>query len=310
MLSTCLSVEFEFIIQQASVYSVTNQCFNCNGVPAQEDCDVLIQCGENESCFVRKSTQYNGKPLFESGCFSKPTCDTLSQISGLGKREAGLTNCFECCYTGNRTHPCNNKLCGTPPSRERKCFSCSDALHPDDCETIIPCSEDSICYAGSYRHPFSHEIRYNLGCQHKDTCRVFQSLAHGHVSSSSHGDSVETSHCNDCCDDDYCNIGLCGIPKRVKPIFTYKPNNSTLRPDLEGVILVCKTEPVSNATIHWEFKGLTGSSALSNGVKVSSAPNNVNLTIFPAHQGDMGEYICVATNSVGTSTTSAFLRPK
>lgn len=46
------------------------------------------------------------------------------------------------------------------------------------------------------------------------TCRVFQSLAHGHVSSSSHGDSVETSHCNDCCDDDYCNIGLCGIPKR------------------------------------------------------------------------------------------------
>uniref|UniRef100_K1R017 Immunoglobulin I-set domain-containing protein n=1 Tax=Magallana gigas TaxID=29159 RepID=K1R017_MAGGI len=145
---------------------------------------------QDKSCFVRKSTQYNGKPLFESGCFSKPTCDTLSQIAGLGKREAGLTNCFECCYTGNRTHPCNNKLCGTPRS---------------------------------YRHPFSHEIRYNLGCQHKD---------------------------------------------------------------------------------------LTGSSALSNGVKVSSAPNNVNLTIFPAHQGDMGEYICVATNSVGTSTTSAFLRPK
>lgn len=49
VLSTCLSVEFEFIIQQASVYSVTNQCFNCNGVPAQEDCDVLIQCGENEA---------------------------------------------------------------------------------------------------------------------------------------------------------------------------------------------------------------------------------------------------------------------
>lgn len=37
------------------------------------------------------------------------------------------------------------------------------------------------------------------------------------MSSSSHGDSVETSHCNDCCDDDYCNIGLCGIPKRGNP---------------------------------------------------------------------------------------------
>lgn len=47
--STSLSVEFEFMLQKASVYAVTNQCFNCNGVPAQEDCDVLIQCGENEA---------------------------------------------------------------------------------------------------------------------------------------------------------------------------------------------------------------------------------------------------------------------
>lgn len=29
----------------------------------------------------------------------------------------------------------------------------------------------------------------------------------------SYGDLVEISYCNDCCDDDYCNIGFCGIFK-------------------------------------------------------------------------------------------------
>lgn len=70
-------------------------------------------------------------------------------------------------------------------------------------------------------------IPYNYSHRSWQTCRVFQSLAHGHVSSSSHGDSVETSHCNDCCDDDYCNIGLCGIPKRGNP--TGGDNNVVLK---------------------------------------------------------------------------------
>nr|XP_022308784.1 hemicentin-1-like [Crassostrea virginica] len=295
----------------AVVYSSpTNQCFNCNGVPAQEDCDVITHCGDNESCYVRKSTQYNGQALFESGCFSSQSCQVLNTISGIGKREAGLTNCYECCKTGNNTYPCNSQLCGTPASRERKCFSCSDITKPENCETIVPCSEDSICYTGSYRHPFSHEIRYNMGCQHKDTCSVFQALGHSHVTSSTNGDYTQVSHCNDCCNDDYCNIRLCGIPKKVKPVFTYKPNNSTLNPGLEGVIMVCKVEPSSNATLHWEFHGASGGTGLPSHVQVVKAPNNVNLTIFPAYRADMGEYICVATNSVGTSKTSAFLRPK
>lgn len=42
------------------------------------------------------------------------SCQVLNTISGIGKREAGLTNCYECCKTGNNTYPCNSQLCGTP----------------------------------------------------------------------------------------------------------------------------------------------------------------------------------------------------
>ncbi|XP_048749835.2 uncharacterized protein LOC125661728 [Ostrea edulis] len=300
-----------FLLVTTVVLSSRDQCFNCNGVSDQKDCNVITSCGENEACYVRKFTQYNGKPLFESGCISKQNCQIIHQVSGLGrKRDDGITNCYECCTTGNGTYPCNDNLCGNPPATEKRCYSCSDTINPEDCENVVSCDQDSMCHTGTYIHPLSREIRYTLGCLGKTTCTALMNHWHSYQTSSQSSGHITLQHCNDCCNTDFCNIRLCGIPKRVKPVFIQKPDNSTLRPEFEGVILVCKTDPTSNATLHWEFKGLSGGTTISSQAREISVPNNVNLTIFPVHQSDMGEYICSATNSVGTSTTSAFLSPK
>ncbi|XP_062604258.1 uncharacterized protein LOC134266043 [Saccostrea cucullata] len=310
-----IATAFTLLLTSVAFVSSKQLCFSCNGVPDEADCSTITTCSDSEACFVRKYTQLNGKPMFESGCLSRSSCKIIHVVSGIGKkRETGVTNCYECCESGNVTYPCNDNLCGKPIATETRCYSCSDTAQPENCENIIACDVDSMCYTGTYRHPLSHEIRYNMGCQRKDTCSALMNLWHSYQTSShtsSHGtDTVTLNHCNDCCSGDFCNLGLCDIPKRVKPIFTSTPQNSTLRPEFEGVILVCRTQPSSNATMHWAFKGLSGGTTLSSQAHITTAPNNINVTIFPVHQSDLGEYICVATNSVGTSTTSAFLSSK
>ncbi|XP_034322084.2 mucin-2 [Magallana gigas] len=281
--------------------SVGPRCLGCTGVPLLTDCNNIIECGNGEACYTQKITTDAATIVYDAGCLSLQVCNVISTIgknTGLGKRD--VTNCYECCPETNHTlttPPCNAKLCGIHERSEPKCYMCDDVIQPENCRTTGYCDLDEQCFTEKLTNHATGEIRYKLGCQRKAVC----------ASLALYPTLPNSGSCNECCDENYCNIGLCKQSILGKPHFTSTPGNFTVDSQT-SVTLTCSVDPKSQATIKWSFESLLGPQlgVSPNGITLG---NQTSLTLT-ADVTSFGAYTCTATNTNGFVTAKGYISPK
>ncbi|XP_045173897.2 uncharacterized protein LOC123535345 isoform X3 [Mercenaria mercenaria] len=92
------------------------RCLSCELTTSPNICTNLVQCNENEICYVREVTVYGNK-RFRLGCMNKQHCSTRSSVTAnpitiVGKRFTSSTNssaltCSVCCENDH----CNALAC-------------------------------------------------------------------------------------------------------------------------------------------------------------------------------------------------------
>ncbi|XP_061194749.1 uncharacterized protein LOC133202901 [Saccostrea echinata] len=189
-------------------------CMRCTDAADITDCFTnLAVCGDNEECYLEKSTGEDLSIRYNSGCRSHAVCEIMRMMSGTTGRKR-LVNCAKCCTdVPDDNGPCNAKLCDlTPPQLQATCVVCS-GVHADaqSCTSVATCPPNEVCFTGI--RIVGANIRYVFGCYEERVCRAMldndskNSTIHrsGRVI---HGDQG-TPICDSCCKGNRCNAADC-----------------------------------------------------------------------------------------------------
>ncbi|OWF47321.1 uncharacterized protein LOC110454495 [Mizuhopecten yessoensis] len=278
-------------------------CMQCHNVTNNSNCSGITMCPEGEGCYAREIVRVTGSVVVERGCLSHKDCSILQSTAvGIGKRDA--TGCYRCCTRDL----CNEHICdlgqiSTPPPNSflttatsgnvtqnlRSCFRCSDATKVTDCQVSLACAAGQECY--TTRATLGTTTHYSMGCESRQACTHYTGVA-----------SNQAPFCKRCCDADGCNVDLCGL--HLLPEIVTKPFNRTLEVD-DVTRLRCEADQSSNATLTWTFESATGTSVFPK--PVAFGPRNTT-AFFQITHNHFGKWTCIATNSFGSTSASAFIK--
>ena len=90
----------------------------------------------------------------------------------------------------------------------------------------------------------------------------------------------------------------------VAPEISQPPMNAT-KVEGEDVVFSCSVDGNPSPVVTWTKNGEELNVAANSRINVLSTHNNHSLTITNVNRSDAGQYTCVASNSVSSSTSSA-----
>lgn len=204
------------------------KCYRCDRLSHPKDCEHLVECGQNEACYVEGNVTDAGRLQYTSGCLSNSTCNAVlhtdfGQQDIIGKRD--LSFCRICCDKDF----CNNELCdkteiiGTVGPR---CMNCKYIDDPRKCLQEIQCRNEETCY--TKQSEITTKPYYEMGCVHKRDCQLGSSLQSQPLVGRSTG-----ATCSQCCIGDHCNLHLCTDESVVNAYHLFiSPTPSTTCDDL------------------------------------------------------------------------------
>ncbi|XP_033724881.1 uncharacterized protein LOC117314895 [Pecten maximus] len=286
-------------------------CMKCQNITNNGNCSNITRCNDGEGCYAREVITATGSAVLQTGCLAHQLCTILESTAvGIGRRDntgeirkRDVTSCYRCCEKDLcNEHICDvvlptspistqppNSLVTTPtPGKQVTCFICSDATNVTDCTTTSTCAVGQQCY--TTRASLAGNIHYSMGCEESNICPHYSTVP-----------SAQSPFCKRCCDSDRCNIKLCGL--HLIPELVTKPVNRTLEVD-DVTRLRCEADQASNATLSWMFESPSGSTVLPKPVAFGKGNTTAFFQITPQH---FGKWTCIATNSFGNSSASAYI---
>ncbi|XP_060073448.1 uncharacterized protein LOC132553236 [Ylistrum balloti] len=188
-------------------------CYNCDRLPKQRDCNTIVQCGPNESCYGEHYLVSGAIQVFRSGC--------TAHCSGK-KKKSDITLCKSCFQKAAKSESRDQAVDSVKCDVERaarfcnvtelgkRCLACDDVIDPVMCTRDIQCDGDQMCYTEEI-YNVNKEKRYRLGCAPKSSCGYLNTLQVGRRYVTSKSQSRATSsYCGQCCDTGRnCNRDLC-----------------------------------------------------------------------------------------------------
>ncbi|XP_033727790.1 uncharacterized protein LOC117317101 [Pecten maximus] len=216
------------------VYTDNKVCYECWHMSHPRDCNIVVECGPHQTCFVNRYVTSDAHVYYNSGCLSSQSChnhhhtylmgrrtpEKMTSITEIDDKDLKRNNpsqhpdCSLCCHQSF----CNTNLCETHQvnSTRKRCLSCDSVEQLSDCHTVRGCDVDEMCFSSYYLNTFG-EKRYRLGCMRQNVCH------HG-------GDSHigETQYCSKCCHGEHCNRDLCEhAPSTTSSIAPTSPTTTT-----------------------------------------------------------------------------------
>ncbi|KAK3592358.1 hypothetical protein CHS0354_000976 [Potamilus streckersoni] len=88
----------------------------------------------------------------------------------------------------------------------RKCYNCHSAASPDDCNRIVKCGYNEVCFEQMMVD--GPAMLYTSGCMSKLACTGMNAYD-TNPSTIAIGKKEAKTTCSKCCDSDFCNLGLC-----------------------------------------------------------------------------------------------------
>ncbi|XP_062596943.1 uncharacterized protein LOC134258411 [Saccostrea cucullata] len=204
----------------------------CTDAPDITECFTnLAVCGDNEECYLEKSTEEDLSIVYNAGCRSHQVCMIMRAMSGTPGRRRRLVNCADCCSDAPDSNgPCNAQLCGlTPPQMPDTCAVC-DGVHADvqSCNTLATCPPNEVCFTGI--RIVGTRVRYVFGCYEERVC--YAMVANNNKTDSLHrpGRVIHGDQgmpiCDACCKGNKCNVADCFQVKANMTLSDF--NNGTI----------------------------------------------------------------------------------
>ncbi|XP_078315066.1 uncharacterized protein LOC144619803 isoform X2 [Crassostrea virginica] len=109
-----------YILTEIRYSSAGLECMSCRNAASVDDCrQTTIKCGDDEECYLEKSTTSQLSLSYSAGCRNKAVCNIMAALGSLraGRssfqdRKRDLLNCAFCCGSEmDENGPCNVHLC-------------------------------------------------------------------------------------------------------------------------------------------------------------------------------------------------------
>ncbi|KAH3746718.1 uncharacterized protein LOC127847089 [Dreissena polymorpha] len=277
--------------------TTSRRCFKCDNVASPKECEAIVECGIDESCFVALQPLpiHNGKLAYTMGCQRAPTCKTLMSVQH-------SIGCIECCSDSY----CNFKVCDGINATKTTTTSTTVAT-----STVAVIHRPVVTIVGPVSADYNTSM--TLTCQTDVVVDSYLWALDGHQLTTAHSSTLAIPALNANSTGTYrCTAiksGLSGYADHKVHINT-KPGHvisfSKLKDPQSGVVtFACVFEGYPPPRIDWSFAGASGTD-LPTDVQIDAARSFGIIYTYNSGLHD-GNYKCAARNYFGGDSQTVSL---
>ncbi|XP_060555683.1 uncharacterized protein LOC132716428 [Ruditapes philippinarum] len=198
-------VLFSFVLTVTINWTTALLCYSCTDLKSNEECFNVTTCPDGELCYGREDGFGSGEVKHTTGC--------TKELKPIKRQDStGFTFCAKSC----QGDLCNLRSCQLGnTTRPPRCLSCVFVNSPQDCQNIVECKANEVCYTEKYTT--FQNTKYRFGCVSKMDCDEHPVASTTTIIGRRSG----TDKCSVCCKNDHCNINACSQQTKG-PVFHLK----------------------------------------------------------------------------------------
>ncbi|XP_060578213.1 thrombospondin-1-like [Ruditapes philippinarum] len=203
------SVLFYFVLIVTFRWTTALLCYSCADLKSNEECFNVTKCPDGELCYGREDGFGSGEVKHTTGC--------TKELKPLKRQDStGYTFCAKSC----QGDLCNLRSCQPGnATRPPRCLSCSFVNSPQECQNVVQCKANEVCYVNKFNT--FQKTKYRFSCISKTECDVHPVTS----TTTLIGKRSDTNTCSLCCKNDHCNLNACD-QQHNGPMFHLKPLNA------------------------------------------------------------------------------------